>query len=187
VSGQFLLLILEWEFSSNRVYSLVVLRNKLSHTVTLFFLCTYNEQWPTFFSDIFTLLRPAEQHSRLRFNRHVSLLFFHIVLEISGEVADQIIKSARTFLATRHARDGRVRDGVRERDAARINEAVLAIVAEGAERMNELRKSSTMDSQTRVDLDHAIEVVDWGVRTFGSYVGMSFLVSIIRVTLKRKL
>jgi exportin-T len=51
----------------------------------------------------------------------------------------------------------------------------LAIVAESAERMNELRKSSTMDSQTRVDLDHAIEVVDWGVRTFGSYVGMSFL------------
>ena len=79
-------------------------------------------------------------------------------------------------MATRHARDGRVRDGVRERDAARINEAVLAIVAEGTERMNELRKSSTMDSKARVDLDHAIEVVDWGVRTFGSYVGMSFLV-----------
>lgn len=108
------------------------------------------------------------------FNRHVSLLFFHIVLEISGEVADQIIKSARTFSPTRHARDGRVRDGVRERDAAKINEAVLTIVAEGAERMNELRKKSNMDSQTRDDLDHAIEVVDWGVRTFGSYVGMSF-------------
>ena len=41
--------------------------------------------------------------------------------------------------------------------------------------MNELRKSSTMDSQTRADLDHAIEVVDWGVRTFGSNVGMSCL------------
>jgi exportin-T len=155
---------------------LTVLRNKFSHTVTLFFLCTYNEQWPTFFSDIFTLIRPTEQHSRAGFNRHVSLLFFHIVLEISGEVADQIIKSARTFLATRHARDGRVRDGVRERDAAKINEAVLTIVAEGAERMNELRKNSSLDQQTRDDLDHAIEVVDWGVRTFGSYVGMSSLV-----------
>ena len=161
--------------SSHTVYFLSVLRNKFSHTVTLFFLCTYNEQWPTFFSDIFTLIHPTEQHSRAKFNRHVSLLFFHIVLEISGEVADQIIKSARTFLATRHARDGRVRDGVRERDAARINEAVLTIVAEGAERMNDLRKISCMDSQTRDDLDHAIEVVDWGVRTFGSYVGMSSL------------
>ncbi|KAF8808727.1 ARM repeat-containing protein [Phlegmacium glaucopus] len=147
------------------------LRNKFSHTVTLFFLCTYNEQWPTFFSDIFTLIRPTDQHSQAGFNRHVSLLFFHIVLEISGEVADQIIKSARTFLATRHARDARVRDGVRERDAARINDAVLTIVAEGAERMNDLRKNSNMDSQARDDLDHAIEVVDWGVRTFGSYVG----------------
>ena len=46
---------------------------------------------------------------------------------------------------------------------------------EAAERMNELRKISSMDSQTRDDLDHAIEVVDWGVRTFASYVGMSFL------------
>ena len=157
------------------VYSLTVLRNKFSHTVTLFFLSTYIEQWPTFFSDIFTLIRPTEQHA-MGFNRHVSLLFFHIVLEISGEVADQIIKSARAFLATRHARDARVRDAVRARDAARINEAVLAIVAEGAERMSELRKNSDMDSQARDDLDHAIEVVDWGVRTFGSYVGTSFLV-----------
>ena len=56
-------------------------------------------------------------------------------------------------------------------------------MAESAERMNELRKSSTMDSQTRVDLDHAIEVVDWGVRTFGSYVFSC--VSIVRATLKR--
>lgn len=171
---------------SNAVYSLAVLRNKFSHTVTLFFLCTYNEQWPTFFSDIFTLIRPTEQQSQAGFNRHVSLLFFHIVLEISGEVADQIIKSARTFLPTRHARDGRVRDGVRERDAARINDAVLTIVAEGAERMTELRKNSSIDSQIRDDLDHAIEVVDWGIRTFGSYVGMSFIcVSIIGVTLEK--
>ena len=172
---------MKWD-SSNTIYPSKVLRNKFSHTVTLFFLCTYNEQWPTFFSDIFSLIRPTEQQAG--FNRHVSLLFFHIVLEISGEVADQIIKSARTFLATRHARDGRVRDGVRERDAARINEAVVTLVAEGAERMAELRKKSSMDSKTRDDLDHAIEVVDWGVRTFGSYVGMSFLVfSSIVVTL----
>ncbi|KAF8149977.1 ARM repeat-containing protein [Crassisporium funariophilum] len=145
------------------------LRNKFSHTVTLFFLCTYTEQWPTFFSDLFTLIRPSEQSSETGFNRHVSLLFFHIVLEISGEVADQMIKSARSFSAARHGRDGRVRDGVRDRDAASINEAVLTIVAEGAERMNELRKNSSA-AKAR-DLDHAIEVVDWGIRTFGSYVG----------------
>ncbi|KDR76202.1 hypothetical protein GALMADRAFT_247461 [Galerina marginata CBS 339.88] len=146
------------------------LRNKFSHTLTLFFLCTYDGQWPTFFSDLFTLIQPAEQSSQKGFNRHVSLLFFHIVLEISGEVADQIIKSARSFNGARHARDGRVRDGVRDRDAPRINEAVLTIVAEGADRMNELRKNPGSAADPR-ELDHVIEVVDWGVRTFGSYVG----------------
>ncbi|KAG6842293.1 pre-tRNA nuclear export protein [Blastosporella zonata] len=141
------------------------LRNKFSHTLTLFFLCTYCEQWPTFFSDIFTLIRPTDNSA---FNRHISLLFFHIVLEISGEVADQMIKSARPYDADRHARDARVRDAVRERDAASINEAVLTLVAEGSERMLSLRKQD--GSNTR-DLDAAVEVVDWGIRTFGSYVG----------------
>ncbi|KNZ81909.1 Exportin-T [Termitomyces sp. J132] len=141
------------------------LRNKFSHTLTLFFLCTYCEQWPSFFSDLFTLIRSTDNSV---FNRHISLLFFHIVLEISGEVADQMIKSARPYDADRHARDARVRDAVRERDAARINEAVLTLVAECSERMLNLRKR--VDSNTR-DLDAAIEVVDWGIRTFGSYVG----------------
>lgn len=146
------------------------LRNKFSHTLTLFFLCTYAQQWPTFFSDLFSLLRPTEQGTEKGFNRHISLLFFHIVLEISGEVADQIIKSARSFTAERHARDAKVRDGVRERDAGRINEAVLTIVGAAAERMTELRKNPGQSSDAK-ELDHAIEVVDWGVRTFGSYVG----------------
>ena len=106
------------------------------------------------------------------FNRHVSLLFFHIILEISGEVADQMIKSARPHHAARHARDARVRDAVRERDAAKINEAVLTLVAEGSERMTSLRKLDE-SSDTARELDAAIEVVDWGVRTFGSYVGAS--------------
>ena len=94
------------------------------------------------------------------------------MLEISGEVADQMIKSARTFSAARHARDGRVRDAVRERDAAAINEAVLTIVADGLERMTRLRKSEIPPSAEK-ELDMATEVVDWGTRTFTSYVGAS--------------
>ncbi|KAF9532610.1 KapM protein [Crepidotus variabilis] len=145
------------------------IRNKFSHTLTLFFLCTYTEQWPSFFTDIFTLLRPSEQSKEKGFNQHISLLFFHIVLEISGEVADQIIKSARTFNTQRHGRDARVRDDVRERDAAQINQAVLTIVADRAERMGELRKNPGAATNPK-ELDHVVEVVDWGVRTFGSYV-----------------
>ena len=147
---------------------LSVLRNKFSHTLTLFFLCTYVEQWPTFFTDLFSLLRVAESGSEPKFNPHVSLLLFHLVLEISGEVADQTIKSARTFNPVRHTRDARVRDAVRERDASLINQAVLTIVADGAERMAILRKSDDVDLKALGDV---VEVVDWGVRTFGSYVG----------------
>jgi exportin-T len=128
------------------------------------------QQWPSFFSDLFTLIRPADNSSQSSFNRHISLLFFHIVLEISGEVADQMIKSARPYDADRHTRDARVRDTVRERDAARINEAVLTLVAEGSEMMSNLRKREDSSEASR-ELDGAIEVVDWGIRTFGSYVG----------------
>lgn len=149
----------------------LVLRNKFSHTLTLFFLCIYMHQWPSFFSDLFILIRPTDHSSQSSFNRHISLLFFHIVLEISGEVADQIIKSARPYDADRHARDARVRDTVRERDAARINEAVLTLVAEGSERMSNLRKREDPSAEVSRELDGVIEVVDWGIRTFGSYVG----------------
>ncbi|XP_006459374.1 hypothetical protein AGABI2DRAFT_201553 [Agaricus bisporus var. bisporus H97] len=145
------------------------LRNKFSHTLTLFFLCTYIDQWPSFFDDLFTLIRSpvVDTPPTTSFNRHVSLLFFHIVLEISGEVADQTIKAARSWNMTRHQRDGRVRDAVRERDAPKINQAVLTIVAEAAERMVQLRKSEG----PKKDLDALVEIVDWGIRTFGSYVG----------------
>ncbi|KAF8632204.1 hypothetical protein AX15_001968 [Amanita polypyramis BW_CC] len=146
------------------------IRNKFSHTLTLFFLCTYIDQWPTFFTDLFAFIRPSELPTSASFNRHVSLLFFRIVLEISGEVADQMIKSARHFTPERHMRDSRVRDAVRERDAARINEAVLTIVAGGAETMAQLQKGEH-SPESKSEIEKAIELVDWGIRTFGSYVG----------------
>jgi exportin-T len=157
-------------FLCNLIGSILVLRNKFSHTLTLFFLCTYVDQWTTFFTDFFTLMHPADSPSPTTFNRHLSLLFFHLVLEISGEVADQVIKSARQFNPVRHERDGRVRDAVRQRDAAQINRAVLAIVERGSERMAVLRGSSD-PSDCAPEVDEVIEVVDCGIRTFASYVG----------------
>ncbi|KAI0690003.1 ARM repeat-containing protein [Cytidiella melzeri] len=149
--------------------SAAFIRNKFSHTLTLLFLATYLDKWQTFFGDIFTLIRPPESTSQSTFNTHVSLLFFHLIVEISGEVADQVIKSARTYSSARHARDTRVRDAVRDRDAAAINEAVLTIVADGVQRMGRLRKGDS--SPVERELDIATEVVDWGIRTFASYVG----------------
>ena len=150
--------------------SYLVLRNKFSHTLSLFFIRTYVEQWPTFFADFFTLITPPESPSSFGFNPHVSLLLFHLILEISGEVADQMLKAARMHIPARHARDGRVRDAVRERDAARINEAVLTIIAANVEKLNKLRSTSSHEG-SRNELGQAEEVVDWGIRTFGSYVG----------------
>ncbi|KAF5377324.1 hypothetical protein D9757_008003 [Collybiopsis confluens] len=147
--------------------SATYLRNKFSHTLTLFFLCTYVDQWQSFFADLFSLIRPPSETS---FNRHVSLLFFHLIVEISGEVADQMIKAARSHNPARLSRDGRVRDAVRERDAVRINEAVLTIVTEATEKLVLLRKHGS-DSPPIRQLEEAEEVVDWGIRTFGSYVG----------------
>lgn len=88
-----------------------------------------------------------------------------------------MIKAARSFNAARHARDTRVRDAVRERDAASINEAVLVIVTEGVNRMTKLRKGEIAGSgATEQELDSAVEVVDYGIRTFASYVGEHCLV-----------
>ncbi|KAH9972786.1 ARM repeat-containing protein [Lactifluus volemus] len=144
------------------------LRNKFSHTLTLLFLATYLDRWPTFFTDLFALMRPTESALQTSFNAHVSLLFFHFVIEISEEVADQVIKGARQFNGDRHVRDARVRDAVRERDAARINEAVLTIIADYAERLQALRKAATATAREASEI---LEVVDWGIRTFGSYAG----------------
>jgi exportin-T len=94
----------------------------------------------------------------------VSLLLFHLVIEISGEVADQLIKSARTFTDERHRRDGIVRDAVRERDAVTINQAVITIVSSNVERMR--------TGASGKDLEEAVDIVDWGIRAFSSYVGM---------------
>ncbi|KAH9986251.1 ARM repeat-containing protein [Russula vinacea] len=128
------------------------LRNKFSHTLTLLFLATYLDRWPTFFADLFAHMRPAESTSKPH----------------SEEVADQVIKSARQFTSERHVRDARVRDAVRERDATWINEAVLTIVADYAERLSVLRKAEEATSR---ETSEVLEVVDWGIRTFGSYAG----------------
>jgi exportin-T len=88
-----------------------------------------------------------------------------VVLEISGEAADQIRKSARQYSVVRQARDARVRDAVRERDAARINDAVLTIVADGSEKMSTVRNPRQSMEWSR-HLEEVIEVVDCGIRTF---------------------
>ncbi|KZV87175.1 ARM repeat-containing protein [Exidia glandulosa HHB12029] len=134
------------------------LRNKVAQVLALFFLRVYPAQWPTFFADVLSLIQPSGPSSQL--SPAMSLLFFHTVIEISGEIHDQLYKSAREFTQERHARDGRIREAVRNGpDAATMNDAVLALVADAVERIRVSRESGGYE-----------EVVDWGLRAFASYV-----------------
>ncbi|KZT36068.1 ARM repeat-containing protein [Sistotremastrum suecicum HHB10207 ss-3] len=153
------------------------IRNKFSHTFALFFLATYETQWQSFFPDIFALIQPptlnpstastSTSSSQQPLNPHVSLLFFRVILEISGEVADNLLKSARTHDMGRYTRDSRVKDTVRAKDASGINNAVLAIIGEGAEKIRVARLEFGDDAK---EVELLEEVVDWGVRAFASYI-----------------
>jgi exportin-T len=98
-------------------------------------------------------------------NTHICLLFFRVVLEISGEISDQLLKSARAFVPERHARDAKVKDLVRERDARGLSDAVAGIVTECVSNLNNF--GSTYDKQ---ETDALQEVVEWGLKAFGSYI-----------------
>jgi exportin-T len=93
-----------------------------------------------------------------------------MVLEISGEISDQLLKSARSFNPERHSRDGRVRDLVRERDASSLNDAVVGIVQECLTGLGHIKKSSSGDPAEEKTLE---EVVDWGLKAFASYIRTS--------------
>jgi exportin-T len=141
------------------------IRNKFSQVLTLLFLATYESQWPDFFADMFALLNPPPDTNIPPLNVHIAVFFFKLVQEISAEVADQLLKNARTFSAERMARDGRVRDLVRERDAQELNAAVLAIVLDAKAKLDQVRAAGGTTHG-----EPAEEVVDLGVRAFASYV-----------------
>ena len=58
---------------------------------------------------------------------------------------------------------------MRERDAGAINEAVLTIISQNADRMRSLRKGEVGATVER-EPEMCEEVVDWGMRAFASYV-----------------
>ncbi|KIM27530.1 hypothetical protein M408DRAFT_329975 [Serendipita vermifera MAFF 305830] len=152
------------------------IRNKFSHVLTLFFLASYETQWLSFFSDMFALLKPPPDTQIPPLNAHISIFFFKLVQEISAEVADQLIKNARSFTAERMARDGRVRDLVRERDAQEINAAVFAIVVDAKTKLDQVRvaaaggEMASASGNLSVEERLAEDVVELGIRAFASYV-----------------
>ncbi|QRV89824.1 exportin-T protein [Ceratobasidium sp. AG-Ba] len=145
------------------------IRNKFSHTLALLFLCTYPDQWPTFFTSISPLLHTSPGASTPALNPHVTTFFLRLLLEISGEIHDQTLKSARSFAASRHARDGRVRDAVRTKDAVGVNSDVLGVLEEVARRLEAVRAGGPVGTDG-LGAQQLTELVELAIRAFASYV-----------------
>lgn len=147
----------------------LVIRNKFSHTLALLFLCTYPEQWPTFFTSISPLLHTSPGATAPTLNPHVTTFFLRLLLEISGEIHDQTIKSARTFAASRHARDASVRDAVREKDANGVNATVVGAIVEVTGRLEAIRAGGATASDGLGETQ-LVELVELAIKAFTSYV-----------------
>ena len=104
------------------------------------------------------------------FNLHVSSLFFHLLIEISGEVADTILKGAREFAEDRHRRDGIVRDQIRERDSKGISEAVLTIISDNESHLVSARKKEDLGDQRPLE-----DIISLAVRAFAGLIRESFI------------
>lgn len=146
-----------------------VIRNKFSHTLALLFLCTYPDQWPTFFTSISPLLHTSPGSSTPTLNPHVTTFFLRLLLEISGEIHDQTIKSARTFVPSRHARDTNIRDAIRAKDAVGVNAEVIRILEEVTTTLEAIRAGGAPISDSLGQLQ-LVDLVELSVKAFASYV-----------------
>ncbi|KAG8733054.1 pre-tRNA nuclear export protein [Ceratobasidium sp. 423] len=145
------------------------IRNKFSHTLALLFLCTYPDQWPTFFTSISPLLHTSPGSASPTLNPHVTTFFLRLLLEISGEIHDQTIKSARSFVASRHARDTNIRDAIRAKDAVGVNAEVIRILEEVVTMLEAVRAGGAPVSES-LGQTQLVELVELAVKAFASYV-----------------
>lgn len=151
-------------------YLSTVIRNKFSHTLALTFISSYPDQWPDFFTFIYGLLQQPNPHPPTglpvtAFNPQVTTLFLRLLIEISGEVADSIIKGAREFSEDRHRRDGIVRDHIRDRDSKTISDAVLTIVSDNEGHLVAVRNGVEPGNATLLE-----DLIALAVRAFASLI-----------------
>jgi hypothetical protein len=146
----------------------IVIRNKFSHTLALLFISSYPAQWPDFFANFYELLQTrsaSETPSPTAFNPHVSTLFLRVLIEISGEVADTILKGAREFTEERHRRDGVVRDHIRDRDSKTISDAVLTIISDNESHLVAIRNGTENGNPVIME-----ELIALAVRAFSGLI-----------------
>lgn len=155
-------------FSSAEISCLSVIRNKFSHTLALLFISSYPHQWPDFFANIYELLQttPAQSsQSSSSFNPQVSTLFLRVLIEISAEVADTLLKGAREFTEDRHRRDAAFRDHIRDRDSKTISDAVLTIISDNEAHLAAVRTGAESASSGSME-----ELIALAIRAFASLI-----------------
>ncbi|EJU04760.1 Xpo1-domain-containing protein [Dacryopinax primogenitus] len=142
------------------------LRNKFSHTLALLFTRSYPDLWPTFITDLIGAMRtiPGSGGSQgTALNLNLCTLMLRVLNEVSGEIADQTVRGARTFSIGRQNRETRLKHNVREKDASNVITALVTVVTEGLDRLDSQGGESAEREQVQ-------ELVTLAVQTFASYV-----------------
>jgi exportin-T len=136
-----------------------LLRNRLAHTLALLFISLYPSiQMPPLPSTSQSLLQTLLPLLKPSVNPHTTLLVLHTLVEINEEVHDTLLKSARPFTQDRMARDGKLRDAVRENEAGLMHDVVTSVWEEALGRIEGGEGQGWA------------EVVEWAVRAYSGYV-----------------
>jgi hypothetical protein len=114
-----------------------LMRNKLAHSLALLFIALYPSlQTPMQPSSTPSLLGPYLSLLKPTRNSQTSLLLLRTLVEINEEVHDTLLKSARPATADRTERDNKLRDEVREKEAATLHNTVVAVWEEALGRLD---------------------------------------------------
>lgn len=114
-----------------------LMRNKLAHSLALLFIALYPSlQTPMQPSSTPSLLGPYLSLLKPTRNSQTSLLLLRTLVEINEEVHDTLLKSARPATADRSERDNKLRDEVREKEAATLHGTVVAVWEEALGRLD---------------------------------------------------
>lgn len=135
------------------------MRNKVAHSLALLFIALYPTlQTPMLPSSTPSLLQPMLQLLKPTRNPQTTLLILRTIVEINEEVHDTLLKSARPSTNERNERDNKLRDEVREKEAAVMHETVLGVWEEGLRRLDSGEGAGWT------------EVVEWAVKAYSGYV-----------------
>ncbi|KAF9966276.1 pre-tRNA nuclear export protein [Mortierella alpina] len=107
------------------------LKNKFAHAVALLFRQTYLKSWPTFFTDMLSLIAALPQSSG-KSNMKMVDLFLRILMSIDEEVVNTL--TSRISSKEENSLNINIKDRMREQDVPRLANAWYELLTEYKER-----------------------------------------------------